>query len=456
MPKQVRYSSTLICLLCVLPVSGCGQKSTPATSPAQVLDTIPLPPGATSPRSWGAMGTAFKTAEYQDTPTAALMAFYQDYFAEHGWAPHFSEATTPGNMAGYRKESTSVTVVVTPPRGKLQLMLTASTLDVHQSDAPPELIARVTEKVPLPPLAQNVQVNRKVMDRGFNLKAYVPDTPPGDILNFYRDYLKASGWEDSFPPENPPEDMIAFNRDHESVTVVLDDLGTGLELGVLYHEFEYTRDEFGQLVRETADPDAISLSRKAVEAYGGLASYTDSGAYEHIHDGKVLSSAVFETNYVAPDRFLLDYTESLGGWHRTRHVLSKRGNSVQAMASYDEAPKTGTDFARAIAGLCGVTSGVSGNIPELLLREGNGALADLVECRLIEEAETDDGVACARLRGKDFGSREITIWIGKEDYLIRKIESVTDAKNHETTTYHPIANAKIAPETLKFRRPETD
>ena len=114
-------------------------------------------------------------------------------------------------------------------------------------------------------------------------------------------------------------------------------------------------------------------------------------------------------------------------------------------------PDIGNDLSLAIAGLYGVTSATSGNIPEFLLRVGNGKLVHLVDLTIQSEAKADDGTLCLRLHGKDYGSHQRTIWIGKDDLLIRKIEAVENAENRQTTTYSPRANVEIAEEDLALK-----
>ncbi len=74
--------------------------------------------------------------------------------------------------------------------------------------------------------------------------------------------------------------------------------------------------------------------------------------------------------------------------------------------------------------------------------------------KLLDEAKSEDGTLCLRLQGVDFGSEENTIWIGKDDLLIRKIETVKDPENRETTIYKPQTGVEIIDGELVFRTPE--
>ena len=124
------------------------------------------------------------------------------------------------------------------------------------------------------------------------------------------------------------------------------------------------------------------------------------------------------------------------------------------MSDFDAAPTEDHDISLAIAALYGVTSGTSGNIPELLLNLDKGSLFYLAGLKLLDEAKSEDGTLCLRLQGVDFSSEENTLWIGKEDLLIRKIETVKDPANRETTIYKPESNVEITDGELVFRTPE--
>ena len=123
------------------------------------------------------------------------------------------------------------------------------------------------------------------------------------------------------------------------------------------------------------------------------------------------------------------------------------------MSDTDSEPTVEEDISMAIATLYGVTSATSGNVPELLLKLEGGALFHLMDLKILKEAKAEDGTLCQRLQGKSFLGEVHTIWVGKEDQLIRKIESVEDKNNHQTTTYSPKINLDITEEELVFKKP---
>lgn len=71
----------------------------------------------------------------------------------------------------------------------------------------------------------------------------------------------------------------------------------------------------------------------------------------------------------------------------------------------------------------------------------------------IEDGTLEDGTHCLRLQGQDYASRTQTVWLGKKDLLIRRIEIVEDGKSRQVITVNPKANIEIADENLVFRQP---
>jgi len=122
------------------------------------------------------------------------------------------------------------------------------------------------------------------------------------------------------------------------------------------------------------------------------------------------------------------------------------------MSSHEVLLRRYEDISIAIAALYGVTHTTSGKIPELLYGDDDQTLFRLANLRLLDDARLEDGTLCIRLQGKDFNSDEITVWVSKDSYLIRRIEEVTDAENSATTTYKPEVNIEIAAEEMNVRR----
>ncbi|MBL7649676.1 MAG: hypothetical protein JNK74_26165 [Candidatus Hydrogenedentes bacterium] len=303
------------------------------------------------------------------------------------------------------------------------------------------------EKVPLPPGTESFRIDGSDSTDFYFSSEYTNKTET-ELAEFYRTFFKDNGWTSNFPQEEESNGLLDYQKGKASINVTTVAIRSQIHLMVIYREDKYTHEEFAKLVAESETPETKDLIRRVQEAYGQATSYSDTGSYECINDGEILSRAHFKTRYRDPGDLLFEYQDE------NTHTLSKRGDQVKYMSDFDAAPTEDHDIDLAISALYGVTSRTSGNIPQLLLNLDEGSLFYLAGLKLLDEAKSEDGTLCLRLQGVDFGSEENTLWIGKEDLLIRKIETVKDPANRETTIYKPQTGVEITDGELVFRTPE--
>ncbi|MEQ1841609.1 MAG: hypothetical protein ABL994_14470 [Verrucomicrobiales bacterium] len=309
------------------------------------------------------------------------------------------------------------------------------------------------QKVPLPPGTESFRINGSDSTDFYISSKYTNKTET-EIAEFYRTFLKDNGWTSKFSPEETSDSRLDYRKDKASINVTTVAIQSQIHLMVIYREDKYTHEDFAKLVAESEAPVTKDLVRRIREAYGQATSYSDTGSYECINDGDILKRAHFKTRYRDPGDLLFEYWDAPDHF-QSAHTLSKRGEQVTYMSNYDATPTEDHHISLAIAALYGVTSGTSGNIPRLLLSLNEGSLFYLTDLKLLDEAKSEDGTLCLRLQGLDFSNEENTIWIGKEDLLIRKIETVKDPANRETTIYKPETGVEITDGELVFRTPET-
>lgn len=314
-------------------------------------------------------------------------------------------------------------------------------------------------KIPLPPGTTDFTLSGDERDRYFSVSAVYPSGSPTvqEIMDFYQAYFVEKGWNSYFPEDEPIDGMLDYGLDRISMNVTADNLGGQIYLYVIYRSDPYTHEEFSALVEESASPDALTLVRKVLETYAGLTSYKDTGTLEKSYDdGNLSTQATFTTAFRAPDKLRFSYVGGGNTFNPSGYELSMQGETVHSMADFDDAPEVGNDVYLAISGLYGVSSTTSGNIPELLLQlQEESVLFHLAHLTVIEEASLDDGTVCMQLQGSDFNGEETTLWIGKSDQLIRRIESRTDSENWSIITYQPEVNIEIADEVFEFSPPAT-
>lgn len=421
------------------------------SAPTAVFSEFPVPPGAKDVER-GKTGGISLTATVSQGDPAFVQKFYGDYLDENGWILFKTFSHWFSDTRFYRRGKETITVSVMKMGGDLYIQV--NDLSHDDETIAPESLAAATTKVPLPPSATATRLDLDGSDDSFSLNADVRKVTADEVLGFYRNYFEANYWRDLLADQQLPG-MLEFGKGLERASISVKALEGGTALRVYYEAYAHTREEFDRLVHDTATPEASALIQRMAGAYGALKSYADTGTHESIHDGEVLSNATFKTHYVAPDKLRFEYSDSLTDQFHTEFVLSKLGDTVQTASSIGAMPEISGDISMAIASLYGVTSATSGNIPELLLGMGNTNLVHLTEMTLLEEAKADDGSLCTRLHGKDFLGRPRTIWIGKDDLMIRKIESVEDEKNREITTYSPRINVDISDADLEFKKPKT-
>lgn len=308
------------------------------------------------------------------------------------------------------------------------------------------------KKVPLPPGTDEFIINGRD-STDFSVRTTYTDRSEAEIAGFCRTFFKDNGWISNFPAEEESDGLLDYQKGKASVNVTSIALASGVQVMVIYREDEFTRTEFDVKVKESLSPEVAALITSVCDAYESATSYADTGTHELIVDGEPNSKATFKTTYRDPGDLLFEHWSSTGDFFFTADVLYKKGDLVQLMSDTDSEPTVEEDISMAIATLYGVTSATSGNVPELLLKLEGGALFHLMDLKILKEAKAEDGTLCQRLQGKSFPGEVHTIWVGKDDRLIRRIESVEDKNNHQTTTYNPKINIEIDEEGLVFKKP---
>lgn len=318
----------------------------------------------------------------------------------------------------------------------------------------PTFISDALKKAPLPPGTSQFEFHGDNATE-FSINASYSDRNAAEIADFYRSYFKDNGWTSNFPPDRETDDLLDFRKGKANMNVTTVAMSPEIHLVVIYRENDYTREEFDTLAREGLSPEVKAFIGSVHAAYESARSYTDTGTHEIIGDGDLLRRATFKTTYRDPGDLLFEHWDSTDDAPVEANVLSKKGDLVQRMSGTDSEPRVEADISTAIAALYGVTSGTSGNIPEFLLHLDGSTVFHLVDLAIIGEARSVNGPLCDRLRGKDISGAEVTFWIGKDDHLIRKIESMKDRKNREITTYSPRINVEVSDADLAIKKPET-
>jgi outer membrane lipoprotein-sorting protein len=194
------------------------------------------------------------------------------------------------------------------------------------------------------------------------------------------------------------------------------------------------------------DADAAEVMRQVVAAYHSLTTYGDKGT-SIIHLASVDYRVEFETLFRRPGKlrfaWTVEYSETPG--HKHSSLIWSDGTTAWASYSFRGnklEPKKNLDLA--VAGAIGASWGTANTIPRLLTDEiSTVRLDELNRLRMIDN-ETVDGIECLVLVGYFASGEECKVWVGRGDYLIRRIEERSETTKREEVRTNIAINQELA------------
>lgn len=199
------------------------------------------------------------------------------------------------------------------------------------------------------------------------------------------------------------------------------------------------------------DLNAAGLLEKMSHAYSNLNVYSDSGVVETVISQGGRSQTLkkpFSIKFKKPGLIRIEWTASFGGmddpfvlWSCTNGTFtySKRINQVLAESSLD----------RAISRWTGVSGGSVKNIPEILLLGRSRFFGAQIGVKR-EKDETFENTDCYKVIFERAGM-PVALWIGKHDYLLRKLEVAT--RGGVVTEIHRNIDMRVKEGDLSFEAP---
>lgn len=192
--------------------------------------------------------------------------------------------------------------------------------------------------------------------------------------------------------------------------------------------------------------DAPEVMRQVVVAYHSFSTYSDKGT-SIIHLANVDYRIEFETLFKRPGRlrfeWTLEYSETPG--HKQNNLIWSDGTTAWASYSFHGnklEPKK--DLGLAVAGATGVSWGTAPTIPRLLTDEVRTVrLDELNRLRLLAN-EPMDGIDCFVLIGYFATGEECKVWVGRGDYLIRRIEERSETTKRVEVRTRIAVNQEIS------------
>lgn len=214
--------------------------------------------------------------------------------------------------------------------------------------------------------------------------------------------------------------------------------------------------------------DARTILTKSEKTHAECTTYSDTGLVSTTFiepEGNRVSDKPFSTAFVREGGFRFEYSSKYPiplAQHANRYIIWTDGTVVRTWWDVRPGVEEKDSLFMALAGATGVSGGSAHAVPSLLMpANASGALiTNLLEPRLLESNKLA-GIDCFRVEGEQtYGDHDTTvIWIDRETYLIRRIDTshiFPDFKTETTTTYYPAVNGTVGKDALEFNAPSEE
>jgi RNA polymerase sigma factor (sigma-70 family) len=195
--------------------------------------------------------------------------------------------------------------------------------------------------------------------------------------------------------------------------------------------------------------NAEQILQKMAAAYAALYSYQDSGEVsEKNTDGKSHQKVTFRTFFRRSDQFRFDWIHTRSSFIVTQWTARIWTEGKRAFFSWSLEPNSVRQFNldSAILVHTGVSLGSSVHVPCFFLDDKDRArifsLAGLQAPLLVEEEEVE-GTLCYVIKGQHPNSSPYELWIGENDFLLRKISTVWPLSLWNKTERSPGPNLQL-------------
>jgi hypothetical protein len=198
---------------------------------------------------------------------------------------------------------------------------------------------------------------------------------------------------------------------------------------------------------------APAILKRVRESYQRLASYQDLAHISTPFLGGSIENS-FQTWFVRPNQWRVDYSEPQPGGKLAKVVLWQNRNSPKFWEGLSGDPPTAApDIGIGFGSLAMVAGTYVKVIPSLLhpnaLRDS--ALDEIARWTVLPPGKIAlEG--CHRIRGVDPSGSETELWVDTKRLLIRRMVS-RHGGTVVTVNYTPIANPAIPPSTFDFQPP---
>jgi RNA polymerase sigma factor (sigma-70 family) len=181
-------------------------------------------------------------------------------------------------------------------------------------------------------------------------------------------------------------------------------------------------------ISQTSSSASLSvqeIANRSQQAYAALTSYSDEGKTANNVGSQTVAPHIFSIKMARPDLYRIAWEQNGGFYMQTGIVWSAGSGNFTVMSATGY--RTNTSMENGLSSAMGVSGGASGSLPGAFFNLNLGTLKTILQLATREADETVAGVDCYVLTG-EFGQRKQTVWIGKQDYLVRQIKNITSAE----------------------------
>ena len=215
---------------------------------------------------------------------------------------------------------------------------------------------------------------------------------------------------------------------------------------------------FLEVQAEQTKLSAHQIIEKMGETYRKCLSYQDSGVIQKTPinpSNKQVVQKPFKTYFARPNLFCFEWKEKFPQKEETfLYVVWHNGKETYTYWELGKFEKINT-LEQAIVANSGVSSGGISTVPLMLInQERSFILKSLIDEILVRE-DVIDGVKCYVIQAKhEKLGREVELWIGKGDFLLRKLkrnlfsEAISEEIHKNIKLDH-----KISKEIFNFKPP---
>jgi outer membrane lipoprotein-sorting protein len=206
-------------------------------------------------------------------------------------------------------------------------------------------------------------------------------------------------------------------------------------------------------ISETGGGDKLTpqeIAKQSQDAYAALSSYSDSGIVVSTVGGTTLKHA-FSIKLARPNLYRIEWEQPTAYFTNKGAVWS--AGSGDFLDSNGRLNKRQNSADVAISTAAGISGGSSQTVPSAFLRLKNDLLNSFISSKELKlrNSEKINNVDCHVLTAQNLNNKkgvELTLWIGKADFLIHQRRQVMNpgavkAMVAETSKSHPELGARL-------------